>query len=194
MIEARVPVMLTAFLCAAVVGCGGGERTVTVTETVTAEAGASSPTPKEDSEASDARRSVGDEQTYSNSGQIEIDGKPVDVTLKVRVSALRSRIDNPQYLEPGAGNRYARMTIRIRNVGNDAYEPSAEFQAQSRSGESATFQSLGQPGDLGPAAVRPGGQARGHVWAEIPKKAVIDQIIFAPFGGDPDTDLVWEAR
>ena len=82
----------------------------------------------------------------------------------------------------------------IRNVGNDACTPSAEFQVVTRSGESASFQSLGQPGDLGPGAARPGRRVRGYLWAEVPKKAVVDEVIFAPFGGDTEKDLVWDAR
>ena len=186
-----MPVLLLA-------GCGGGERTVTVTETVTVEADAPDAAPAEPEESDAATEDaetaaeVGDEQTYSNVDQIEIDGKPVDVTLEVRVADLRAKIDSPQYLDPQAGNRYVRMSIVIRNVGNDAYTPSAEFQFVTRTGQSGNFQSLGQPGDLGPAAVRPGREVRGFLWAEVPKQAVVDQIIFAPFGGDPATDLVWD--
>jgi hypothetical protein len=84
------------------------------------------------------------------------------------------------------------MSVVFKNVGHDAYTPQAEFQFVTRGGESGDFQSLGQPGDLGPAAVRPGRSVRGYLWAEVPKKGVVDQIIFAPFGGDPATDLVWD--
>lgn len=180
-------------LALAVAGCGGGDETVTETVTVTVDESGEPAPPSSDASASDASGTVGDQQTYTNVDQIELNGEPVDVTLEVRVSDLRADVESPQFLPPSSGMKHVRMTVGIRNVGNDAYTPSGEFQVVTRSGESASFQSLGGPGDLGPAAVRPGGLARGNLWAEVPKNAVVDQIIFAPFGGDPETDLVWEA-
>lgn len=182
-------------LCLTLIGCGAGEtKTVTVTETVTVTA------PATDTSTSTTSASVGDaakpgtRQEYRSPAGLTLDGKPVDVNLQVRVAKIRGRVANPQYLEPQSGNRYVRATVTIRNTGEQAFTPSADFQALTTAGDSSGFQSLGQPGDLGPAAVRPGKTVRGRVWAEIPKKSRLDEVIFAPFGGDPDSDLVWNAR
>lgn len=178
------------------VGCGGEEKTatVTVTKTVTVETPAAAGAVPEQPSTNDdgaAEASFGAEQTYENVGEIEIDGDPVDATLEVRVSKLEANVAKPEYLKPEKGNKYVRIEVKITNVGNDAFTPSADFQAVTEEGDSATFQSLGRPGDLGPAAIRSGRTARGKLWAEIPKGSTIAEVIFAPFGGDVQRDLVW---
>lgn len=180
--------------CLSVGACGDGGRTVTVTRTVTVEEGAATATSSPAPGGTASTASVGTVQTYENVDRITIDDKSVDTTLEVRVSRLDPRVPNPQYLEPQQGSRYVRMSVAIRNVGKDSYAPSAEFQVLTKDGSSANFQSLGQPGDLGPAAVRPGKTIKGFVWAEIPQGERVDEIVFAPFGGDPEVDLVWAAQ
>jgi len=112
MLGRRTSHLVAALVVLVAGGCGGGdERTVTETETVTVEAGASTDAdPTDASEAAEATPPVGKEQTYTNVDEIEINGKSVDVTLRVRVSDLRTRINNPQSLEPAQGNRYVRMS------------------------------------------------------------------------------------
>lgn len=190
-----------AFLVVAALGCGSSEQsttvTVTRTETVTVQASAATPSPPVPSASSDPAFGdirIGQEQTYENVGEIEIDGEPVSSTLKVRVSVLQSNIPNPRYLKPQDGNKYVRIDVRLTNVGKDAFTPSADFQAVTKEGDSSNFQSLGRPGDLGPAAIRPGGSARGRVWAEIPKGSTIQDVVFAPYGGDAKRDLVWSRK
>lgn len=172
--------------CVVLAGCGSGEtKTVVVTETVTA--------PQSGSGSDDVESSVevGKAQTYQSPEGLEINGEPVDVKLEVRVVRANPRVRKPQFLTPQEGTRYVRATVTIRNTGEESYTPSAEFQAVTATGESSSFQSLGQPGDLGPATVRPGRTVRGRIWAEIPTKSKLQEIVFAPFGGDADTDLVW---
>ena len=174
------------------VGCGSDDTptaTVTVTKTVTVPA---TNTARELTPAGSTR--VGSEQIYENFDNIELDGAPVRVRIKVRVSALRANVASPQYVKPQPGNKYVRIYVRLHNLGEDSYTPSAEFQAVTQEGDSNAFQSLGRPGDLGPAAIRPGRTARGRLWAEVPLGSTIDEIVFSPFGGDAQRDLVWSRK
>lgn len=174
--------------CLAVAGCGSGETTtVTVSETETVTVREEAAT----AEVVESSVEVGKQQEYQSPDGLELNGEPIDVTLQVRVVRVNRRVQSPQYVEPQDGNRYVRATVSIQNTGDQAYTPAAEFQAVTTTGESSSFQSIGQPGDLGPAAVRPGKTVRGRIWAEIPTKSKLEEIVFAPFGGDPTEDLVW---